>query len=364
MKHPNVFQKEHTRETLFSGSKKSEQTNITSVQQYRTQFEGLDFEDLLAKIKTSIGQNLQVGVIQDKQTRRQRVTLNNAELIFPTMIDNSKTKVENSAKKYVYVHHRYNDQLSKNTRAFLSLCAHAGTTGRKVVRPYVKDTRLGSDETWFPLETYYGEEYLNSLLASAGYASLVDKEEYVKECPPDSPNHVSVHFIDNSQASMGFTKGAFRLQEDFYKAIVEKTTQKGWTECTFLDKAMKLTPGKQFCVNGAVINDWKTFEKDVTKHEKCLNIYLWRGTDGVTYRLKFSEDNMKFSSIDLTYALRPGQPVKKEVERFSKKYLPEKYISVYMRSEFLLRKFSIDILRKCVDLMLEVCIHRLFLHTI
>ena len=355
MKYPNGFPKQHSSEKLFSSdSKNSKETSQTTVQQYHTQFEGLDFEKLLAKIKITNGEVLQVGIIYDKQTKTQRVTLNNTKLIFPASIDNSQTKVENSAKKYVYVHHHYNDQLSVNTRAFLSLCAQAGRTGRKVVRPYVKGTKLGSDETWFPFETYYDEEHLNSLLASAGYASLVDKEEYLEECPPNSPDHVSIHFIDNSKASMGFTKAAFRMQEEFYKAIVESTIRKGWTECTFLDKAMKLTPGKQFCVNAAIINDWKTLEKDITKHEKCLNVYLWRGIDEVTYRLKFNEENLKISSVNLTYALKPGQPVEKEVERFSEKYLHENYIALYVRSEYLLRMSSIDHLRKCVDLVLEV----------
>jgi hypothetical protein len=109
-------------------------------------------------------------------------------------------------------------------------------------------------------------------------------------------------------------------------------------------------------VNGNIIKDWKVLEKDIIKNERCLNIYLWRGIVGVTYRLKFSEDNMKFSSIDLTYALRPGKPVMNEVERFAKESLGENYIAVYVRSEFWLRASTMDYLRKCVDLVLEVYI--------
>jgi D-serine dehydratase len=111
---------------------------------------------------------------------------------------------------------------------------------------------------------------------------------------------------------MGFTTATLRLKEDYYKAILKNTTQKGWTECSFVDRAMKRTPEKQYCVNGDIIKDWKEFEKDIVKNEKCLNIYLWRGIDGVTYRLKFSEDNMKFSSINVTYALRPCRSARRE----------------------------------------------------
>ena len=349
---PELIRNQHFIKTFLPSSKQSKRTS----KEYHTKIEGLDFEDLLAKLKGTIGQNLRVRITYDKQTKKQHVTLNYTKLVFPITIDTSQAKGENPSKKYAYVYNQYNDQLSKNTRAFLSLCAQAGTTGRKVVRPFVKKTKLGSDESWFFLETYYDVEYLDSLLAAAGYASLVDKVEHVEKCPPNSPDHVSIHFIDDSQASMGFTTKNFRLNQDFYKAIVKNTSQKGWTECTFLDRAMKQTPGKQFCVNGNIIKDWKVLEKDIIKNERCLNIYLWRGIDGVTYRLKFSEDNMKFSSIDLTYALKPGKPVMNEVERFAKESLGENYIAVYVRSEFWLRASTMDYLRKCVDLVLEVYI--------
>jgi hypothetical protein len=336
---------------------------IQSFQQYRyIKFEGVDFQDLLAILKGTIGQNLQIRITRDPQTKKSLVAVNYTEWDFPKIIGKpegeiiSKARGGNPSKKYAYVDYQYNDQLSTNTRSFLSLCAQAGRTGRKVVRPFVKQTKLSSDQSWFLFETYYDVKQLDGLLAAAGYATLVDTAEYLKECPPNSPDHVSVHFIDNSQSSMGFTKANLRLKEDYYKAIVKNTTQKGWTECAFLDRAMKRTPGKQFCVNGDIIKDWKVFEKDIVKNDKCLNIFIWRGIEDHVYRLKFSEDGMKYSSIDLAYALRPGQPVINEVERFAKEALAENYIAVYVRSEFMLREFSMDYLRNCIDLVLEVCI--------
>jgi hypothetical protein len=356
VEHPQLIQKQDLFQILLPRTKQMKGTN----QQFRTKFEGLDVQDLLAKIEGATAQNLRIRITHDQRTKKSRVAIDYTELDFPKIIDISKTIGRNPSKKYAYVHHQYNDQLSKNTRAFISLCAQAGTTGRKVVRPFVKQTKLSSDESWFLLETYYDVKYLDSLLAAVDYATLVDMAEYLKECPSNSPDHVSVYFIDNSQASMGFTTATLRLKEDYYKAILKNTTQKGWTECSFVDRAMKRTPGKQYCVNGDIIKDWKEFEKDIVKNEKCLNIYLWRGIDGVTYRLKFSEYNMKFSSIDVTYALRPGQPVVNEVERFAKDALDENYIAVYVRSEFMLRGSSMNYLRKCVDLVLEVCIRILY----
>lgn len=141
---------------------------------------------------------------------------------------------------------------------------------------------------------------------------------------------------------------------------MKNTSRKGWAECEFLDRAMKQTPGKQFCVNGDVIQDWKVFERDIAKNEKCLNIFVWRGVEGPTYRLKFSEDRVKYSSTDLALALRPGQIVIEEVERFQNEILSQNYLAVYIRSEFMLRDFSIHYLRECIQLILQVCFALLF----
>ena len=153
----------------------------------------------------------------------------------------------------MYVHNHYNDQLSVNTRAFLSLCAQAGTTGQMVVKPFIRQTKIGSDKSWLPSNTYYNTEYLDGLLETSGYAKHVEKTEYIQECPLNCSDHVSIHFIDNSTASMGFTTSNLRLKETFYKAIVANTSQSGWTKCGFLDTTMKRTPGKQFCVNGDIV---------------------------------------------------------------------------------------------------------------
>ena len=324
---------------------------------YYSEIEGAYFKELLARlIKHANGQNLQIGILRENEATKTRVTFNYSTLVFPQKIDISKPKKQVPSRKYIFVHSQYTEQLSKNTRAFLSLCAQAGKSGRKVVIPFVKQTRFASFNSWSPLETYYNVKYLKRLLAAAGYASLVDHQEYEKECPRDNPNHVSIHFIDNSKQSMGFTKANFRLKEDFYKAIVKNTTKNGWTKCEFLDKAMKRTSGKQFCVNSDIITDWKVLENDIIKNEKCLNLFVWRGNDGEDYRVKFSEQNYQFSSIQVTFALRLGQAVLNETERFT--VAPgNKYIGVHIRGEKILQSYSMQRVRQCVDLVLEVCVY-------
>ena len=141
---------------------------------YHSEFEGLDFRELLAKIEDANSQNLQVRIPRNKKDSKERVSLKYTDLVFPQMIDISKPQKQIPSKRYIFVHNQYTDQLSKNTRAFLSLCAQAGKSGRKVVIPFVKETKLGSTKSWLPFETYYDVKYLKRLLAAAGYGSLVD----------------------------------------------------------------------------------------------------------------------------------------------------------------------------------------------
>ena len=321
--------------------------------QYKRKFKGLDYQDLQQKVSGTIRRNLHVRIIQKEKSKDPFVTLKYTNLSFSKIINVSpKTKQEYPFKTYAFVHTAYNDQLSKNTRALLSLCVQAGQSGRHVVRPSVKSTKFSSSHSWLHLETYYNVTHLNNLLLATGYTSLVDKQEYLKECPSNSSNHVSIHFIESSKTSLEFTRRSFRIEENHFNSILQNSTGKGWAECPFLDRAMGRTPGKQFCINSAIIKDWKVLEKDIVKHAKCLNIFQWRGTEGSVYRLKFREYHLEFSSLDLTFNLKPGLSVMREVERFRKESLAGDYIALYMRSE---KIKPLERIYQCVDLMLQVC---------
>ena len=333
----------------------TKQADEISEQQYHTKFQGMDFEDLITKIKNSTGQNLKIlcTVCKSNAKKLTQVTLEYIPLEFPPMINISNSLKESPSKKYVFVHSRYGEQLSKNTRAFLSLCAQAGKSGRKVVMPFVHQTEFSRVKSGHDIGIYYDVEYLKRLLATAGYASVVDNAEYEKECPHNSPNHVSIHFIDHTQASMEVTRSLVRMEKDYYNSVLQNTTRNGWTNCDFLDRTMKRPPGKQFCINADIIRDWKVLENDIVKNEKCLILLFWKGREDGRFVIKFSEDSYQFTSIQLALALRPGQAVMKEVERF-KETLTNKYIAVYVRGEKILRTTSMEFLSECVDLLLEV----------
>ena len=51
---------------------------------------------------------------------------------------------------------------------------------------------------------------MEDLLLAINYAGLVIKEEYIRECPIEDPNHVSIHFMDNSETSKNSFVSMFR----------------------------------------------------------------------------------------------------------------------------------------------------------
>lgn len=319
-------------------------------------FNGYKFEMIQSMIKDVFVRNIRIYITEDPHSAKEIIDIVNITTNFPTIIDVAKAKqlAPEVSKKYVYVHYMFNDQLSMNTRSFLSLCAQAGRTKRYVVKPFVKDTKLGSDESWLDFEYYYNVDYLKDLLIASNYAGLVNKDEYIRECPVEDPDHVSIHFIDNSESSKNVLHSKFHVKDDNIRKITANAYQHGWTECNFLDKAMSRAPGRQYCVHSVVITDWKILEQEIVKEHKCLNVFHWRGIYDDSYRLEFSEDDLKFTSKDLTFALRTGIAVENQVKYVANKFLDSSYIAVYVRGEHILRTRNMDYLRKCIDMVLNV----------
>lgn len=328
-----------------------------SIQFRHKNISGLDFDKLQTMIKELKEQNLRVYITQDRKSHNDKIHMVYTPMNFPKIIDVSfgPRRPYETTKKYAFVYFMFNEQLSKNTRAFLSLCAQAGRSNRYVVKPYVKGARFSqSQDSWLDFDTYYNVDHMEELLTVSNYAGLVEKDEYFEQCPINDSGHVSIYFVDDSQTSKNAFMSTFRLKRDYVNKITADASRNGWTECNFIDKAMGRVPGKQYCVHSTVIKDWTKLEEEIVKEHKCLNIFQWRGIDGVEYRLKFSEDDLKFSSVDLTFALRPGMYVENEVEDFTEEFLSDNYIAIYLRSEIVFRHKNMDYLRKCVDLVLEV----------
>lgn len=316
-----------------------------------------DIGYLISKIDESFGRGLQInfGDVHAK------LKFDYTELHIPSKIinysENQRANRSETYKKYVFVHSPYTEQMSMSMLSVLSLCGQAQFGGRSVVRPFVYKSRFISRETGESLGIFFDLKYLDDLLDHAGYAPMVSKKEYVFECKPTDPNHVTIHFLYLGDTTKRWNKHYFKMTDERYDSIFEKTKPKGWTECMFLDKSMGLAPSKkQFCINPAIIRDWKVVEKDIVGGAKCLNILLWRGIGGGVYRSYFTENDLKFPHYEIHFALKPSEPVREEVARFRKQFLPDRFITVYLRSEFILvpHRYNFEYLKKCIDVIVDV----------
>ena len=313
--------------------------------------------DIHNKIKESFGRGLQISIGDEQRGQSGSVSFNYEELPIPPKIE-SKHRSNRSFDKYVFVYAVYTDQMSMSMLSVLSLCGQAQFGGRKVVRPFVQRSRFSSSEkNSDSLGILFDLNYLDYLLDQADYSPMVDKQEYKNECKPTDPNHVTIHFLYLGPATKIWNKSHFKITDEFYDSIFEKTKATGWTECSFLDANMGITPStKQFCINPTIIKDWKILERDIVDGAKCLNIYLWRGIGGVVYRSYFSENDLKFPHPTIEYAMKPSVPIQNEAHRFRKEFLPGRFIGVYVRAEFILvpHHYNFNFLKNCLNVIVQV----------
>lgn len=313
-------------------------------------------EEIIREIIDSYKYDIHISIAKGKGPPKLSFSKNKQWI--PPKIVKDDHSMKRSFTKYVYVHAEYTEQMSMATLSLLSLCGFAQFGDRKVVRPYTRDSRITSTErNTRSLGVLYDLDYLGNLLNNAGYSPLVDKQEYLNECKPTDPNHVTIHFLYIGGVTKNWNLGKFKITEDVYDNIFEKTKATGWTDCSFLDNLMKITPSKtQYCINPTIIKDWSVLERDIVNGAKCLNIILWRGIGGGKYRSYFTEEHIKYSHTVLQYALKPSITVQHEVTKFQQAFLQDRYIAVYIRAELVLipHRFDIDLFRNCLNVVVDV----------
>ena len=114
--------------------------------------------------------------------------------------------------------------MSMSMLSVLSLCGQAQFGGRKVVRPFVRNSKFVSEETGTSsLGTLFDLNYLNSLLDQADYSPLVDKQEYKTVCKPTDPNQVTIHFLYIGTVTKNWNKNYFKINDEFCDTVFEKT---------------------------------------------------------------------------------------------------------------------------------------------
>ena len=305
-------------------------------------------------LKNSQGKLLMINLEETSNSNNLTVnlTLHSSEVSFPNIVhpeSHPRSRVWATSKKYAYVVRPYWEQTTQNIRSFLALVIQGSFSGRRVVAPMVKNSKFQS--SGYPIDYYFDRKYLRDVLESQGHLDIVDPEEFHKECSPNDPHYTTVHFLYAVKKAELSTKKIYELDDETYSKISLEARTKGWTNCSFIRKLTKQSPrSKMFCVDTTIVTDWKIFERDVIKSPKCLSIVIWRGV-GDTYRARFIETRLAYSSLDLSLSLKPSPVVMEQVEKFKRKFLASKYIGVQIRGEHVAIDHGLAGLEQCIHLL-------------
>ena len=352
--HENLFQIQTVYDIMGRSAGTSNQLKLDET----NKLQALTIYELQNRIKESFRRGLQISIGDKRRGKSASISYSYEELSIPPKIEDKHraSRRNRSFDKYIFVFSEYTEQMSMSMLSVLSLCGQAQFGDRKVVRPFIQNARFTSKES-DSLGILFDLNHLDYLLDQAGYSPMVDKQEYKTKCKSIDPNHVTIHFLYSGTVTKLWNKGFFKVTDEFYDSIFEKTKATGWTECSFLDKRIGITPStKQFCINPTIITDWKVVERDIVGGATCLNICLWRGIGGGKYRSYFTENNLNFPHTAIHHALKPSLPIQNEVSRFRKEFLPNPFIAVYVRAELVLlpHQYNMEVLKDCIDVVIEV----------
>ena len=178
-----------------------------------TEFNETKANILLAEINKNFGRGLKIS-IRD----RNRLSFSYEELTIPKKVEH-KSRESKFFDKYVFVYPGYTEQMSMSMLSVLSLRGQPSQKqfgGRKVVRPFVRNSKFVSEETdTSSLGILFVLNYFNSLVDRADYSPLVDKQEYKTVCKPTDPNRVTIHFLYIGTVTKNWNKNYFKIAMNF-----------------------------------------------------------------------------------------------------------------------------------------------------
>ena len=300
-----------------------------------------------ASVKTKLINN---DILQDEESTTAVLTDTHLKNIPRNTSRNFKTK-------YILVY-RHFEQLSKTTENLIQLAAVARRWGRLVVQPNVQNSRfsLGTEFRAFPLDTYFNVSTLNEILIENGYSKLVKLKNFTQDCSYINfgVKTTLVHFL-YSDGMRGNTKSWFGMNDKELHELVENSLHTGWTECNFINKHLSVAKsldgieiGRQVCVNPEVLRTEEAFNDKILREDKCVIFLEWRGFGH--QRTHFHPRFLPFlTPVEVKHHISASNLIKREVTRFLQTRLPDKYISVHLRTERLFEANLYTKLKSCID---------------
>jgi len=299
------------------------------------------------------------------KNRSSKNAPNNINLSNQSIINYSADGAKHNLK-FLFVLHHY-EQLTKTTENLFQLAAVAKQTGRVIVEPFVRDSRMcglpygwsGQPRTesrrFYPLAIYFDVKFMNNLLIKSHYARMVKLETFKRECRSSVANTTLLHFMFNDRKKDEMKKW-YKISAMVYKKIEEALKKTGWCECNFIDRGLDFShrigdfhAGKQICIDAEKVKSLQLFKTEILKGDRCVAIIHWRGLgkDRSHFKPEVEENSRK-----LVYSLPSSEVVISRAKNIVDS-IGEEFISVHVRSERQIQWYGFERLSLCLKTLVE-----------
>jgi len=261
---------------------------------------------------------------------------NTASLLRATM--ELKVHQATELREKFFIAFSFGDQLTRATESLLSLAALARYGNRSVVVPFVKDsTFFGTkiDQNVGTLSRYFDLDALNQKLDSYGYGLFKGWGHFHQSC------NQSLDVLLNVLSRGGTAKA--RLS-NIQKQLLTKT---GWTPCISnrqqtRDRFNGFNINQTICIDPEILTSVQQLESDVLRGSSCVGFVEWRGIGIGRCHFSLSSDKVP-SPLSVTLEVPFSHKLVQVAQDYAVTQLGNNYISVHIRSEWVLREHESNI---------------------
>jgi len=240
----------------------------------------------------------------------------------------------------------FGDQLTRATENLLALAALSRYGNRSVAVPFVKDSMFYGtkiDQNAGTLSRYFDLNALNQKLDSYGYGLFKGWRHFQQSCNQSLDVLLNVLTPDGSSHAH-----LSNVQKQVLKKI-------GWTPCISHlqqtgDRFKGFNINQTICIDPEILTSLQQLESDVLRGSTCVGFVEWRGIGIGRCHFPLSSDK-----VPSPLSVRPEVPFSHKLVQVAQDYavrqLKNNYISVHIRSEWVLRrhKSNITYLLDCFD---------------
>ena len=273
------------------------------------------------------------------ETRSWENEDSNTSTIRPATIRLKKHQATIELREKFFIAFSFGDQLTRATESLLALAALARYGKRSVAVPFVKDSTLYGtkiDQDAGTLSRYFDLNALNQKLDSYGYGLLKDWRHFQQICNQSLDVLLNVFTLDG--------KSKARLS----KIQKERLNKTGWTPCnsdlqeTGRDRYEGFNISQRICIDPEILTSVQQLETDVLRGSTCVGFVTWRGIGIGRCHFPLSTDK-----VPSPFSVRHEVPFSRKLVGVAQDYalrqLGNNYISVHIRSEWVLRSHNSNI---------------------